>query len=81
MFDFENKLFRGSVMSQPYVANHWDVFKSIPYQSTGGTGFVPANWATVHELEGIPADLPTEVLSRNQVREICQDQKRDVLFG
>lgn len=68
-------------MPQPYVAKHWDVFQSIPYQSTGATGFIPANWVVAHELDGVPAELPATVLSRDQVREICQDQKRDVLFG
>lgn len=69
-------------MPHPYVAKHWDNFiKSIDdHKDQGPTGQKPSDWQN-YGLEDVPQNLPDEQLNRDDVRAICRDIKRDVLFG
>ena len=65
------------------VATHWDKFSSIPHKTAGPIGVAPAKWVKDHALKGVPSSpaLPTHQLNRTDVRTICRDMHKDVLFG
>ena len=65
------------------VATQWDKFSSIPHKTAGPIGVEPAKWVKDHVLMGVPSStaLPTHVLGRADVRVICRDTSKDVLFG
>jgi hypothetical protein len=65
------------------VSTHWDKFSSIPHKAAGPIGVAPAKWAKTHGLLGVPSPnaLPTHQLNRTDVRAICRDMSKDVLFG
>lgn len=66
----------------PNLQSHWDVFASIEFRPQGATGSAPADWATRHQLD-VPdlAALPKRQLDRSEVRAICVDKTKHVLFG
>lgn len=69
--------------SSPFSNAHWNAFKDIPYQPQDAVGTAPATWATKCGFEDVPdsALLPEQPLTRRQVRDICTDPARHVLFG
>jgi hypothetical protein len=70
-------------MPPPYIAAHWSVLASVPYQGQGPVGEPPAHWATKHKVTGVPnqSSLPNHQLDRSTVRKICRDPNHHVLFG
>jgi hypothetical protein len=68
-------------MPPPYHPYHWNTFINIPYQPQGAVGQAPAAWALQHGLADIPAGLPDHLLTRQEVRAICQNHNNPVLFG
>lgn len=64
-------------------ADHWDAFVALPHQVQGAVGSAPATWAKTCDLDAIPDAtlLPEQPLTRQQVRDICSDPARPVLFG
>ena len=67
-------------MPIPYKEPHWTVFSTIPHVAAGAGGVAPEDWVQSHNLEDTPDDLPSEQLDRHQVRNICQDKNKPVLF-
>lgn len=67
----------------PFSNAHWDAFKQIPHQTQGAIGTAPATWAAKCGFDDVPdsALLPEQRLTRQQVRDICLDPTRPVLFG
>ena len=65
------------------VSTHWHKFSSIPHKTAGPIGVAPAKWVKDHGLVRVPSpnDLPTHQLNRTDVRAICRDMSKDVLFG
>jgi hypothetical protein len=63
-----------------YVKPHWETFANIPFQKQGATGTIPAKWARSFHLD-ISEKLPSQQLDRAQVRAVCVDPDKDVLFG
>ena len=62
---------------------HLDAFVAIPHQTQGAVGSTPAKWARSCDLDAIPDAtlLPEQPLTRREVRAICTDPARPVLFG
>jgi hypothetical protein len=67
----------------PFNKKHWDVFKSIPFKEQGAVGDIPLEWVKRHRIQEVPNSIkiPTEQLSRAEVREICLNKKNPALFG
>jgi hypothetical protein len=62
---------------------HWNFFKNISLIHQGPFGRTPLGWANGHHIE-INFDghqLPNKVLTRQEVRLICQDKTIPVLFA
>lgn len=66
-----------------YVPEHWNLLASLPYASAGPVGLAPSAWVGRLALADVPdADqLPAGRLDRAEVRAICRDLGRPVLFG
>jgi hypothetical protein len=82
---FEQTLL-GSIMMSSYTQTHWNRFLSIQEGENnadqGVTGSIPATWAKRLDLNYPEiSDLPDQLLDRRQVRTICIDGDRHVLFG
>ncbi len=69
--------------ASPFSNAHWGAFVAIPHQAQGAVGSAPAAWAKSCGLDAIPDAtlLPEQPLTRQQVRDICLDPARPVLFG
>lgn len=70
-------------MSQLFDAPHLKQFVDIPYVSAGSIGLAPSVWASRHMLPNLTDEvgqLPTKLLDRHQVREICQNHKFPLLY-
>jgi hypothetical protein len=66
-----------------FKAEHLDVFAGIPFRVQGELGKSPAQWVAELGIDGVPEakSLPQHALDRRQVRAICQDTLKPVLFG
>lgn len=62
---------------------HWDMFQSIPFIPQDTFGKAPVSWAKTNriDLEFDGYVLPNNVLTRQEVRKLCQDKSMPVLFG
>ena len=69
-------------MPSPYLECHWREFANIGPGDQGSVGSVPAAWANRLAFDVPDFELlPCSVLDRKEVRAICTDRRRNVLFG
>jgi 8-oxoguanine DNA glycosylase-like protein len=69
-------------MPSPYLEAHWRVLSTLGPEDQGTVGSVPIAWAK--RVAGDVPDfdsLPSHALDRKEVRAICTDRSRSVLFG
>lgn len=60
-----------------------NTFACIPFRAQGTLGKSPAQWVAELGIDGVPEaqKLPQHALDRKQVRAICLDSSKQVLFG
>ena len=65
------------------TATPWEAFIAVPHRPQTAVGYAPAKWVLSCGLAGVTEamNLPNQQISRQQVREICQDPATDVLTG
>jgi hypothetical protein len=70
-------------MPPPYRNPHFNTFAAIPNIPQGPVGYIPATWATNHNLtrNRNVVGLPQYQLNRLQVRAFCRNPANHVLFG
>jgi hypothetical protein len=70
-------------VSPPYVEPHWSVFIESTAEQQGPVGSIPSEWAQRFRLIEIPdfEALPSRKLCRGEIRAICVDPSKPVLFG
>lgn len=60
---------------------HWTAFSEVPFLEQGAFGRKPAEWAAGFGIDSPAGCLPAHVLTRQQVREECQDPGKPVLHS
>ncbi|MFM0527342.1 hypothetical protein PQR11_20470 [Paraburkholderia strydomiana] len=60
---------------------HWTAFATVPFVEQGVFGRKPCDWAMGFGIDSLDGSLPTQVLTRAQVREECQNPAKSVLHG
>ena len=66
-----------------YRSAHWAEFKKIPFEAQQFTGVNPSRWIAAFQICDVPGieHLPSQILDRCRVRDICTNPDIPALLG
>jgi hypothetical protein len=69
-------------MNKTFSPVDWDIFKNTKFINQGAFGVAPSIWVRNNNIKYTgKSKLPDVVLTRQKVREYCQDPNLDVIYG